>query len=104
MAFGGKIHIETICDKKVVYYLPYHLAEVNTCKYLINLDQVDFNIKEKDVLPILEQVERESSIELTEKQREATIESIINGVTVITGGPGTGKTTIIKSIINLFEK
>ncbi|MGD9568196.1 MAG: ATP-dependent RecD-like DNA helicase [Sedimentibacter sp.] len=104
MAFTDKIHIETIKNERVVYYIPYHTAEVNVCKELINLSRVDFNLSEEDALPYLLNVEEESSIVLSEKQREAIIQSIINGVTVITGGPGTGKTTIILSIIKIFER
>lgn len=103
MAFTDKIHIETIKDERVVYYIPYHMAEVNVCKELINLSRVDFNMTEEDIVPHLCNVESESSIILSDKQREAIIQSIINGVTVITGGPGTGKTTIILSIIKIFE-
>lgn len=103
MAFTDKIHIETIDNERVVYYIPYHMAEVNVCKELINLSQIDFNMTEDDIIPYLYNVESESSIILSDKQKEAIIQSIINGVTVITGGPGTGKTTIILSIIKIFE-
>jgi exodeoxyribonuclease V alpha subunit len=104
MAFGGKIHIENINGEKAVYYLPYYIAEVNTCKYLINLAAADFEISEEYFSPFMQSVETETSIELTDMQREAVIQSILNGVTVITGGPGTGKTTIILSIISILEK
>lgn len=104
MAFQCKIHIENIMDAKVVYYLPYHNAEVNVCKNLINLGNVDFEITESDIFPYLKLMENESYIELTQTQKQAIIQSILNGVTVITGGPGTGKTTIIRSIISVFEK
>ena len=103
MAFQGKIHIENIKDEKVVYYLPYHIAEVNVCKNLINLDSTDFDISEEEILHFLSLIENESYIELTKMQKEAVLQSILNGVTVITGGPGTGKTTIIHTIIRVFE-
>ncbi len=102
MAFTDKIHIETINQESVVYYLPYHKAEVNVCKDLINLARMDFNISKDEVLNYLTSVE-ENSISLTEMQKEAVVQSILNGVTVITGGPGTGKTTIILSIIKILE-
>ncbi len=104
MAFTDKIHMETINNERVVYYLPYYMAEVNACKELINLADTDFNTDEENASPLLKDVEDESSITLSQKQREAVIQSIINGVTVITGGPGTGKTTIILFIIKIFEK
>jgi len=104
MAFTGKIHIETIYDEQAVYYIPYHTAEVNVCKDLINLARAEFEMSEDDTNPYLNAIEEESSITLTEKQKEAIVQSILNGVTVITGGPGTGKTTIILSILKVFEK
>ena len=102
MAFTDKIHIEAIDSESVVYYLPYHTAEVNVCKYLINLSRPDLNISEEDVLMHLE-AHKDRSLSLTEMQKEAVVQSILNGATVITGGPGTGKTTIILSIIKIFE-
>lgn len=104
MAFQGKVHIENIKDEKVVYYIPYHNAEVNVCKNLINLGNADFSLLESEIMPYLNIIENESDLELTEMQKEAVVQSILNGVTVITGGPGTGKTTIIRSIIRIFEK
>ncbi|WP_312700411.1 ATP-dependent RecD-like DNA helicase [Sedimentibacter sp.] len=103
MAFTEKIHIETINGERAVYYLPYHTAEVNVCKELINLASVDFSMSEEDIIPYLERVESSTSMSLSDMQKEAILQSIINGVTVITGGPGTGKTTIILSIIEIFE-
>ena len=52
----------------------------------------------------LKKVESKSNIELSEKQREAVKSINQNNVTIITGGPGTGKTTIIKTIIDLYEE
>lgn len=104
MAFTGKIHVEKIYDEQVVYYVPYHTAEVNVCKDLINLARADFQISEEETKIYLDKIQEESSIVLTEKQKQAVVQSIINGVTVITGGPGTGKTTIILSILNILEK
>lgn len=102
MAFTSNIHIEKINSEAVVYYLPYHTAEVSVCKNLINLARTDFDIKQDQVLKYLEMVE-DDTLTLTEMQKEAIVQSILNGVTVITGGPGTGKTTIILSIIKIFE-
>ncbi|MBQ9832934.1 MAG: ATP-dependent RecD-like DNA helicase [Clostridia bacterium] len=49
-------------------------------------------------------LEKEFNIELAPSQREAVLSALTNGVMVITGGPGTGKTTILKFIIRLFDK
>ncbi len=52
----------------------------------------------------LKKVEKTSSIELSQKQKEALTLVNENNVTIITGGPGTGKTTIIKNIIDIYEE
>lgn len=58
----------------------------------------------KDAETEIEKTEKETGIVLAEKQREAALCALSSGVTVITGGPGTGKTTTINFIIKLFEK
>jgi len=103
MAFTDKIHIETLDSEPVVYYLPYHNAEVNVCKNLIKLASLAPDISEEEVLKYLESDE-DKTIALTDMQKEAVVQAVMNGVTVITGGPGTGKTTIILSIIKIFER
>ena len=63
------------------------------------------NMKEiKNINEALKEFEKKSDIELSEKQKEAIKAINKNNVTIITGGPGTGKTTIIKTIIELYEE
>lgn len=54
--------------------------------------------------PPFEQIESESNISLTSEQRYAVTTATANGITIITGGPGTGKTTVIKAIMETFKK
>lgn len=90
--------------KEWVYSKPFYEAEKNITQRLISLRDAD-NVKEiKTLKKDLEKIEKSIDIELSDKQREA-IESINeNNVCIITGGPGTGKTTIIKAIIELYKK
>lgn len=86
-----------------VYLYQYYQAEKNVAEKLIQLDKYK-NIKkiskfEKE----LEIIEAKSNIELSEEQKEAIKQINNNNVCVITGGPGTGKTTIIKAIIDLYK-
>lgn len=63
------------------------------------------NMKKIDYIEnALKNVEKKSNIELSDKQKEAVLSINKNNVTIITGGPGTGKTTIIKTIIDLYEE
>ena len=87
-----------------VYLESFYNTEVAICNRLINLDRAQNSKKIKGIEEEIEKVEKYNIIELSEKQKEA-IKAINNhNVTIITGGPGTGKTTIIKSIIEIYQK
>ena len=85
-----------------IYLTPLYNAEQGVCKRLLGLSQLKFNSGIDDFEDKLERLQRDEGIQLAEMQSEAIRESMTNGVLVITGGPGTGKTTIIKSIIKLL--
>ena len=57
-----------------------------------------------DVNKYIEKIEKSSQIEYAEKQKEAIITAVNKGILILTGGPGTGKTTTLNGIINMFEK
>ena len=97
------IVIEDRDDAEWVYLYTYYIAEENVAQKLITLNNYK-NVKkisrfEKE----LKTFEKKSNIELSEKQIEAIKAINENNVCVITGGPGTGKTTIIKTIIDIFK-
>ena len=87
-----------------VYLKSFFEAEKNIAEKIITLNSSD-NIKRIDnITKELDKVQKQIGLTLSEKQKEA-IECINeNNVCVITGGPGTGKTTIIKAIIELYKK
>ncbi len=87
-----------------VYLSAYYNAETYVCRKLIELSSVQFRTELDDFEELLDRVQQEEGIELAEMQKLAVREALVNGVLVITGGPGTGKTTIIKTIIRLLEK
>lgn len=88
---------------ELVYLYPYYMAELTICQRITNLKNSENNKQIKGFSKDLKKLEKESSFELSEKQKEA-LEMVNNeNVCIITGGPGTGKTTIIKSIIELYE-
>ena len=86
-------------------YLSYFYKTEQEIAIRIKRLQESANIKKiKNIKAALKKVEMNSNIELSEKQKESIELVNENNVTIITGGPGTGKTTIIKSIIDIYEE
>uniref|UniRef100_UPI00047E6BA1 SF1B family DNA helicase RecD2 n=1 Tax=Caldanaerobius polysaccharolyticus TaxID=44256 RepID=UPI00047E6BA1 len=99
----NQVTFDTVDGKAVVYYTPFYQAEVNVSKKLFELA-----ITQVEELPVnfdqaLDKVAMETGINLSGQQKEAVIQSFKNGVLIITGGPGTGKTTTIDCIIKIYE-
>ncbi|MBC5687505.1 ATP-dependent RecD-like DNA helicase [Mediterraneibacter sp. NSJ-55] len=86
-----------------VYPAHYYYMELNTAKMLHDLD-IDCKMPEDMMEKRLQKVEEEEQISLDRLQHKAVIESIKHGLLVLTGGPGTGKTTTINTMIQFFEK
>lgn len=85
-----------------VYPAHYYYLELNTAKMLHDLD-IDCNMPEDMMERRLKAVEEKEQIELDPMQHRAVIESIKHGLLVLTGGPGTGKTTTINTMIRFFD-
>ena len=90
-------------DTELVYLQAFYKAEINIAEKIISLNNTE-NAKEiKNLKKELKVIEHDEDIVLSDKQKEALEVINENNVCIITGGPGTGKTTIIKSIIDLYE-
>ena len=90
-------------DSEWIYLKQFYKAETNIADEIISLNKSDNIKKIKNLDKEMRKIEKQIGLTLSEKQEEA-IECINeNNVCVITGGPGTGKTTIIKVIIELFK-
>ena len=87
-----------------VYLENFYKVEQEIALRLVRLDNAPNMKRIEHIENALKKVEAKSNIELSEKQREAVKSINQNNVTIITGGPGTGKTTIIKTIIDLYEE
>lgn len=99
-----KIVVDTIGDARVVYSVPFFKAESGTARRLMQLSYYCIPPLDTDMDKDISAIEKEEGIQLAENQRNAVREAASKGILVITGGPGTGKTTTIKTIITLFEK
>lgn len=85
-----------------IYPAHYYYMELNTAKMLHDLN-INCDMPEEMMERRLCKVERAEEIKLDPKQHTAVIESIKHGLLVLTGGPGTGKTTTINTMIRFFE-
>ena len=90
-------------EEEWVYLIEFYVAEKNIANKLTLLDTTKNIKKIENFEKELKKVEKASNIKLSDKQKQA-IESVNeHNVTIITGGPGTGKTTIIKSILEIYK-
>lgn len=98
---------EIICVRhegmKCAYLRDYYEAEKYTASKLCALDRAGKNLGEDNVLSLISMVERESNMEYAVLQKRAICQAASNGVFILTGGPGTGKTTVVRAIIRVFD-
>ena len=105
-----KIVIKEKKDSRIVYSMSYYYAELNCARMLHDLNvslkesQGLLASEEAALLQKIRLLEAGLEIELDDLQRTAVLESIKNGLMILSGGPGTGKTTTINTIIHYFEK
>lgn len=97
------IYLEEREDKEWVYLNNFYTTEKNMADKLIALDETKNIKKIKNFNVELEKAQEKQDIILSEEQKEAIKSVNENNVCIITGGPGTGKTTIIKSIIDIYK-
>ena len=103
LAMDRKVVIrETEDGQKRIYASQFFYLELDTARRLSEL-AVTNQESEESIRKRLEFIEKKNEIQLEELQRQAVIEAVKNGLLVITGGPGTGKTTTINAIIQYFE-
>ena len=101
---NNEIVVENRNDEKWVYLYSFYKAENQIAERILKLDKAKNMKKVSNIEKELKLVEEKTDIMLSEKQKEAIRAINDNNVTIITGGPGTGKTTIIKSIIEIYKQ
>lgn len=102
LAMERKIVLKEGADGKKVYASNYYYMELNTAKMLHDLN-VSSEISESAILRRLLTIEKNMEMPLDDRQRTAVVEAVRKGVFILSGGPGTGKTTTINAMIRYFE-
>lgn len=93
---------EELRRERLIYGASYYYMEMSVAYALKALDARE-NVDKDKVADRIRRIEKSEKIELDDRQRDAVIQAISSGLLVITGGPGTGKTTTINTIIRYFE-
>lgn len=102
LVMESKLTIREVSDEKRVYIRNFYLMETNCARMLKDLDVYD-DVDEEKIRKKIKRYEADFKIELDELQIEAVIGAIKHGILILTGGPGTGKTTTINMMIRYFE-
>lgn len=80
-----------------------YFAEINISKKLIQIDRGCVNLGDANIEHMVARLEDNIGIKYAMLQKKAILEAVSHGVTVLTGGPGTGKTTVVKALLNIFN-
>lgn len=100
----GKLISVKFDGREVIYLKEYFDAERYSAAKLDQLDRLCERISVDDADRFISQLEAEIGITYAQLQRKAIVDSINSGVMLLTGGPGTGKTTVIKAVITVFAR
>lgn len=103
LALARKIVLESYGGYNIIYLSRYYRAELDVCVNLVKLSNASHKDLKIDIESELEEFQENEGIYLAAAQKQAVRAAFENGVMVLTGGPGTGKTTTINTIINLFK-
>ncbi len=98
------IKIEEYEGIKCVYTIPFYYCEIGVTKKIVEMATSIFPDLNINVEEEIKNFEHEKNILFSQSQRDAILLAFQSGIGIITGGPGTGKTTIINCILHVFEK
>ncbi|WP_346697594.1 ATPase, T2SS/T4P/T4SS family, partial [Catenibacillus scindens] len=102
LSIDKKIMVREMDGEVVVYASSYYYLELNVARMLKNLNMT-YDVEDLSLPEVIRRIEMQEGIALDDMQRMAVMEAVRHGVLVITGGPGTGKTTTINAMIKYFE-
>ena len=102
LAIERKIIMKQGENQTQIYAASFYYMEANTATMLKQLN-VSYEVPDLEIEERVRRIEKQTGMELDEHQMTAVKEAVRNGLLIITGGPGTGKTTTINTIIKYFE-
>ena len=103
LSIEKKIVVKVVGEETRIYPAQYYYMELNTARMLHDLN-VEYQVLDAVVEKRIVEIEREEDIQLDDLQRQAVVKAAQHGVFILTGGPGTGKTTTINAMIHYFER
>jgi exodeoxyribonuclease V alpha subunit len=103
LIMDGKIKGEVVDNIDAIYNISYLYLEMSVTRKIIELATTKYDKLNLNIDKEIKEFEGEANIKLANSQKEAVEGAFLNGIEVITGGPGTGKTTIINCIVSIFE-
>ena len=98
----GDLHADIMDGAELLYLDRFYRAEQRVAGKLLQLAHAELSHLTGDLEGLIRKMEKDSALQLSKKQKQAILASLQNGVCVITGGPGTGKTTIIDAIMYIL--
>ena len=102
LAMERKIVMKQTLERTEIYASSFYYMEANTATMLRQLN-ISYDVADAEIEHRIHKIEKQTGMQLDEHQVSAVKEAVRNGLLVITGGPGTGKTTTINTIIRYFE-
>ena len=108
LAIAKEIELKSIIcdlieDQSCIFLASYHFYEKRIAKLLLSIKGSDIPWGDNDALELIPKIEEELNIQLADNQKEAVFKALSNKLMVVTGGPGTGKTTLVKTLLKVLE-
>lgn len=105
LALDKDVFFDEVENTPVCYLSYFYEAELYVARRIISLSEYEqkYKMSEKEIEAAISEAEKQNGITLAHEQRDAAFTSVQSGFMVLTGGPGTGKTTVIKTILSLMK-